>query len=361
MPATRVTPHAEKDAALQFSPVLRAQPASIPTETSPGSTEIDDHEGAAMRAISVSEYGADALLGERDKPTAGSGQILLKVEAAGMNPLDQAIASGAFGKAIPATFPMILGVDVVGVVEAVGDGVSRYSVGDRIFGQLLTPPLGSSGTYAEYVAVAAEATVATLPSRVSSEVAATLPTPGVTGLQLARSLVPSAAKTVAVVGAGGAVGGFLTQLLVATGARVLAVVLPPQFDRVRSYGAKQVIDATEMPTDHIRGVVPSGVDALVDLVSNPEQFRSLADIVHPGGSATSSRYVADVDALAKKSIRGLNFRVEMNTADLEVVARLTASGELIPPPIRIVRLEDVPDMLNVGGTGFDGKTVIRPD
>jgi NADPH2:quinone reductase len=314
-----------------------------------------------MRAIAISEYRADARLGEHSKPTAGPGQVLVKVEAAGMNPLDKAIASGAFSEVKPATFPLILGVDVAGVVEAVGDGPAPYSIGERVFGQLFAAPLGSSGAYADYVAIAADATVATVPSALSSEVAATLPTPGVTALQLARSLEPSAAKTIVVVGAGGAVGGFLTQLLFASGAQVLAVARPPQADRVRGYGAKQVLDADTSPTDHIRRAATNGADALVDLVSDPDQFAMLADTVRSGGTAVSTRYVADIDDLATKNIRGVNFVVHMNTTDLQTVAALTASGELNPPPIRTVRFEDVPDLLNGGGTGFDGKTVVRPE
>jgi NADPH2:quinone reductase len=163
-----------------------------------------------------------------------------------MNPLDQEIASGALSERLRATFPLILGVDVAGVVEAVGDGPALDSIGDRVFGQLLTP--GSIGAYADYVAAAADATVATVPEAVSSEVGATLPTPGGTALQLARSLEPTAAKTLAVVGAGGVVGGFLTQRLVASRARGLAVALAPRADRVRGYGAREVIDATRTPT-----------------------------------------------------------------------------------------------------------------
>jgi NADPH:quinone reductase len=313
-----------------------------------------------MRAIAVSEYRGNARLGEHPKPIAGPGQVLVKIQAAGMNPMDQAIASGAFSEIFPATFPLILGVDVVGVVEAVGDGPSPYSIGDRVFGQLLSPPLGSSGAYADYAAVAADATVTTVPDTVSSDVAATLPTPGVTALQLARSLEPLAGKTIAVVGAGGAVGGFLTQLLVASGARVLAVALPPQADRVRGYGAHEVVDATATPADHIRQAVSNGVDALVDLVSGPEQFTLLTDTVRSGGTAVSTRYAGDIDDLAKKDIQGVNFVVQMTTADLQTVAALIASAQLVPPPIRTVRFEDVPDLLNAGGDGFDGKTVVRP-
>jgi NADPH:quinone reductase-like Zn-dependent oxidoreductase len=279
-----------------------------------------------------------------------------------MNPMDQAIASGAFSEVLPAVFPMILGVDVAGVVEAVGEGSSTYSIGDRIFGQLLAPPLGAAGAYADYAAIAADATVAVVPDAVSSEVAAALPTPGVTALQLARAIEPVSGKTIAVVGAGGAVGGFLTQLLVASGARVLAVALPRQADRVRGYGAHKAISALDTSlVEQIRNENPDGVDILVDLVSDPEQFAMRTEAVRSGGTAVSSRYAGEVDDLANKNIRGLNFVVQVTSADLQTVAGLTASGQLVPPPIRTVRIEDVPALLNSGGDGFDGKTVVRPE
>jgi NADPH:quinone reductase-like Zn-dependent oxidoreductase len=314
-----------------------------------------------MRAVSVSEYGGDARLGEHPKPAAGPGEILVRVEAAGMNPMDQAIAGGGFREVIPATFPLILGVDVAGAVEAVGAGSGPYSVGDRVFGQLLSPPLGSSGAYAEYAAVAADATVAAVPDGLSSEIAAALPTPGVTALQLARAVDELAAKTVVVVGAGGVVGGFLTQQLVASGARVLAVALPTQAERVRGYGAQTVIDGTATPAAEIRQAAPNGVDVLVDLVSDPERFAAFADTARSGGAAVSTRYTADVDALAKSDLAGINFVVEMTTADLGAVAAMAASGHLMPPPTRTVGLEDVPDLLNAGRNDFDGKTVVRPE
>lgn len=314
-----------------------------------------------MRAISVSEYKADARLAEYDKPIVGPGQGLIKVEAAGMNPLDQAIASGAFSELFPATFPLILGVDVVGVIEDVGGVPGPYVIGDRVFGQLLRPPLGSSGAYADYTLIDADATVATVPDAVTSDIAAALPTPGVTALQLARLLEPSATKTIAVVGAGGAVGGFLTQLLAASGARVLAFTLPEQTDRVRGYGAHEVIDDTTAPADHLLRAAPSGIDALVDLVSDPGQFALLSDTVRPGGTAVTTRYVGDIESLAKRDIQGVNFVVDVTTADLQSVAALAASGQLVPPPIRTVHFEDIQDLLNSGGDGFDGKTVLRPE
>ena len=105
-----------------------------------------------MRAVTVTEYGATPAVAEVPTPEPGPGQVLIKLRAAGMNPMDRTLASGAW-KPMPATFPMVLGADGAGVVEQLGEGASRFSVGDDLFGQLLIAPLGSAGTYAEYVAV----------------------------------------------------------------------------------------------------------------------------------------------------------------------------------------------------------------
>ena len=145
---------------------------------------------------------------------------------------------------MPAKFPLVLGADVAGVVEEVGADESRFHRGDKVFGQLLVPPLGSTGTYADYVAVAAEAPLAKIPASLDPTVAAALPTPGLTAYQLAKLVGDVRDKTVLVVGAAGAVGSFLTQLLVQSGARVIAVVRGRKTDRVREYGALDTIDYT---------------------------------------------------------------------------------------------------------------------
>jgi NADPH:quinone reductase len=109
-----------------------------------------------MHAVTVTEYGATPSVAEIRTPEPGLGQVQIKLRAAGMNPMDGTLASGAW-KPMPATFPMVLGADGAGVVEKLGEGTSRFSVGDDLFGQLLIAPLGSAGTYAEYVAVSEDA------------------------------------------------------------------------------------------------------------------------------------------------------------------------------------------------------------
>ena len=146
-----------------------------------------------MRAVTVTEYGATPAVAEMPTPEPGPGQVLIRLRAAGMNPMDRALASGAW-KPMPATFPMVLGVDGAGVVEQLGPGASRFSVGDDLFGQLLIAPLGSAGTYAEYVAVTEDAPLARVPGGLDDVVAAALPTAGGAGLALVDLLEPLAGK-----------------------------------------------------------------------------------------------------------------------------------------------------------------------
>ena len=250
-----------------------------------------------MRAITVTEYGATPGLAEMPTPEPGRGQVLLKLRAAGMNPMDRMLASGDW-RPMPATFPMVLGADCAGVVEMVGEETSRFAVGDDLFGQLLIAPLGSAGTYAEYVAVTEDAPLARVPTGLDDLVAAALPTAGGAGLAVVDLLEPLSGKTVLIVGAGGGVGSFATQFAVNAGSNVIANVRARDAERMRAYGAIETIDHTEGPlVDAVRRAHPDGVDALIDLVSDATDFAALASLVRRGGSAVTTQYVADEEAL----------------------------------------------------------------
>ncbi len=163
-----------------------------------------------MRAITVSNYGARPSITELPTPQAGPGQVLIMVQAAGMNPMDVQIASGGWRDQMPARFPMVLGADLAGAVHDDGPGASRFAPGDEVFGQLLIAPLGSAGTYAEYVACREDAPLARIPAGLDPVTAAALPTAGGTAMAIAESLAPLDGKTVLIVGAAGGVGSFLT-------------------------------------------------------------------------------------------------------------------------------------------------------
>jgi NADPH:quinone reductase len=235
-----------------------------------------------MRAVVVSEYGGTPVLAEVPTPQPGPGQILMKMRAAGMNPMDRTLASGDLQPA-PATFPMVLGADGEGVVESVGEGTKRFSRGDDLFGQLLIAPIGSAGTYADYVVVTEDAPLAHVPDGLDPVLAAALPTSGGSALALVELLEPLNGKTVLIVGAGGGVGSFSTQLAANAGGRVIANVREAAAERMRGYGAAETIDHTAVSLpDAVRQAHPDGVDALMDLVSQAEAFSGLASLVRSG-------------------------------------------------------------------------------
>src|SRR6202171_6710269 len=98
-----------------------------------------------MRAVTVSEYGGAPALTDMPDPHPGPGQVLIKIQAAGMNPMDRNLANGAMKAATPASFPFILGSDLAGVVEAVGEGAAKVKAGEAVVGPLLIAPLGQIG------------------------------------------------------------------------------------------------------------------------------------------------------------------------------------------------------------------------
>lgn len=312
-----------------------------------------------MHAVVVSEYGSSAEMREVPAPTPHAGQVLIKVLAAGMNPMDRAIAAGEWQSFMPATFPMVLGVDVAGTVEKVGDGSSRFAVRDAIMGQLLVPPLGSSGTYAEYVAVSADAVLAHIPSGLDPVVAASAPTAGMTGLSIVDVLAPLASKTVLIVGAAGGVGSFATQFAVDAGARVIATGRATNAERLRAYGVDDTVDhtATSLPQAVAR-MHPRGVDVLVDLASDAEAFATLAALVRDGGTALSTRYVANAEDLAANGVTGVNFQLPASTELLERVADALAADSIVPPPIHRISLAQAPAAFASTNGPADGKTVI---
>jgi NADPH:quinone reductase len=314
-----------------------------------------------MRSVYVSEYGVTPVVGEIPTPEPGAGQILLRMRAAGMNPMDGTLASGAWRPA-PATFPMVLGADGAGVVEGAGEGARRFSRGDELFGQLLIAPLGSAGTYAEYVAVTEEAPLARVPTGLDPVVAAALPTAGGTGLALVELLGPLTGKTVLIIGAGGGVGSFATQFAVNAGARVIANVHAAAAGRMRGYGAAETVDHTQVSLpDAVQQAHPDGIDVLIDLVSDADGFAALASLVRPGGTAVTTKYVADPGGLATAGVTGTNYNSAqyMSGELLERVADALVSRRIVAPPITRITLEQAPTALDPAQTGHaEGKTVI---
>jgi NADPH:quinone reductase len=312
-----------------------------------------------VRAVTVNRFGEAPVVAEVTTPSAGPGQILIRLWAAGMNPMDARLASGEWRPA-PAVFPMVLGVDGAGVVEAAGEETTRFVPGDEVFGQLFIPPIGASGTYAEYVAVTAEAPLARVPDGVDLVVAAAVPTAGLSGLSLVELVEPLDDQVVLIIGAAGGVGTFVTQFAVNAGARVIANIDAGAEDRIRSYGVKETILRSEASVkDAVRQSHPDGVDVLIDLVSDGKAFASNAAFVRPGGTAITTQYVADLEALQASGIRGVNFALRPTSDLLERIGNALTGGTIAAPPITRISLDDVPGLFRPQAQSHaNGKTVI---
>ena len=173
-------------------------------------------------------------------------------------------------------------------------------------------------------------------------------------------LEPLTGKTVLIVGAGGGVGSFATQFAVNAGGNVIANARDYDAERMRAYGATETIDHTKVSLpDAIREAHPDGIDALLDVVSDASGFAALASLVREGGTAVTTQYVADAEALRAKGVTGINFAFQPSSELFERVAEAVADRGILAPPITRISLEEVPAVLSPAGTRpAGGKTVI---
>ena len=307
-----------------------------------------------MRAVGVKDYGATPELLDVPKPAAGPGQVLVRVEAAGVNPVDTIIAAGVYGRP---PLPLVLGVDFAGRVEAVGPGVTRYAPGDQIFGR-------ASGTYAEYVVVDETGPVSPAPEAVALKTAAALPTAGLTALGILDAAKVRGGESLLLIGAAGGVGTFLTQLASARDVRVVAVTRGDESVRLGLFGAAVTIDTSvEILADRMgRDEYPEGVDVLVDLVSqDPEAFEANRQLVHDGGVAVSTRGAARESGEVQSSVEEISFTVKPTVEGLAELAEQVDSGALRVFVEAEVPLEQAPEAVTQRqGGGVRGKTIVIP-
>lgn len=195
-----------------------------------------------MKAFYCQSYGGAEVmrLGELPAPTAGRGQVLVRVQAASLNPLDWKIRNGDFRWLTGRGFPKVLGADVAGVVEALGPGAEGLVPGQRVYG-VVPIFLGRPGAHAELVALAAQR-LRPVPDAWSSEQAAALPVAALTALHGLRRCGPLKDRAVLINGATGGVGHLAVQLAKARGARVTGVCSAANAERARALGCEQVLD-----------------------------------------------------------------------------------------------------------------------
>src|SRR3954468_20467839 len=222
-----------------------------------------------MKAIRFHEYGDPEVLrlDEVDLPTPGPGQVRVRVAATSFNGVDGNIRAGRMQGPMPMDLPHVPGLDVAGVVDALGEGVDTLQEGEAVIGFL---PFGDDGATAEYV-VAAAAGLAPAPTTIPLGDAAALPVVGLTAWQaLFEHADLRAGQRILVNGASGAVGGYAVQLAKSVGAHVIGTATPRTREQVRTQGADQIVDHT---AGDVSAAVPEPVDVLLNLAPiGPDQF-----------------------------------------------------------------------------------------
>jgi NADPH:quinone reductase-like Zn-dependent oxidoreductase len=323
-----------------------------------------------MRAIVYSCYGPPEVLSleEVPRPQPAADELLVRVRAASVNPLDWHYMRGLpyimrVASGIGAPDDTRLGVDFAGTVEAVGDGVTKFEVGDEVFG-------GATGAFAEYVTVRQDSAVGRKPANLSFEQAAAVPIAGVTALQALRDkgrIGPG--QKVLINGASGGVGTFAVQIAKSFGAEVTGVSSTRNVELVRSLGADQVFDYTR--EDYTR----SGQvwDVIVDMVGNHSIGANRA-VLEPGGilvivGGPKGDWIAPIVSPVKalviepfvdEELVGLMARLVQE--DLVILGELMAAGEVTPVIDRRYGLSEVPDAIRYSETGrARGKIVITTD
>jgi NADPH:quinone reductase-like Zn-dependent oxidoreductase len=311
-----------------------------------------------MRALHVPAAGAQPELGDLPTPTATHGTVLVRVKAAGLNPVDNGIAAGMMAEMIPHQYPLVLGRDAAGVVEAVGDGVEGVAVGDEVIGHILLAPPIQAGTLAEY-AVLPAAAVGPKPSGLDFVTAAALPLAGAGAAQAVAAVDPQPGQTVLVNGAGGGVGSFAVQLLAARGVTVVATGTPDSADRLRDLGAATVIDRTAgSVVEQVRADHPDGVDSLVNLAGfTPDDVP--AGAVRRGGKIASLTAVPDDHTLAASDLTGTQIMVGALREVVAPLAEQAAAGTLKVSVSSVVPLEQAAEALGTVAAGnANGKIVV---
>ncbi len=276
-----------------------------------------------MKAVRIHAFGGPEVLTYEDAPvpTPAAGQVLVRVRAAGVNPVDWKIRSGQMGGG-QLRDPLTLGYDVAGTVERVGEGVSSVKAGDPVFAYL---SLRRGGGYAEF-ALVAESELARRPKSIDETTAAAVPLAGLTAYQ---ALVDKAelkpGQTVLIHAAAGGVGHFAVQIAKHLGARVIATASAANHDFLKELGADEVIDyRTQKFEDLARDV-----DVVLDPLGGETQDRSFR-VLKKGGILVSIVQPPDPERLKEFGVRGTVFLVQPNGPQLATLAELIDQNRLKP-------------------------------
>jgi NADPH:quinone reductase-like Zn-dependent oxidoreductase len=319
-----------------------------------------------VKAAVIDAYGGSDRLQVREIPEPGEpgpGQVRLRVRAASVNPIDWKMRRGSLRLVMPAKFPLVLGYDAAGEVDAIGPEVTRFQVGDAVFG--LVEPRAPGGSYAE-LALGRESAFAAMPHALSFEEAAALPVAGLSALQALRDKGELVAGETAVInGASGGVGHLAVQIAHTVGAQVTGTAGHGNLDFVRSLGAREAIDYEEEDF--------AGRDDAWDVIFDVAGTRSYQEC-EPSLSRNGGIYVTTevgprsflngiftgLTGLFGQKKRARWITVKPKAEDLAFLARLVDQGRLRPEIHEVFPLSRIREAHDLGERGgARGKIVVR--
>ena len=240
-----------------------------------------------VRAVTLDSVPAAPVVSEVDTPRPEAGELLVKVAASSVNGFDVATAAGYVQGVMEHRFPLVVGKDFAGTVEALGEGVDNFAVGDAVFG-VVTKPFVGAGSLAQYVTVSAASGVAAVPEGLSVQDAGALGLAGAAALDSVNALALDKGETLLISGATGGVGALAVQIAGARGARVIATARPgAEADFVTALTDADVhpVDYTTDLEAQVRALAPTGVDAVLHLAGDAAQ---LTGLLRPGGRLAST-------------------------------------------------------------------------
>ncbi|WP_093790032.1 NADP-dependent oxidoreductase [Streptomyces sp. cf124] len=305
-----------------------------------------------MRAVVARRYGGpEALeLMEIDNPEPGAGSVVIRVKAAGVNPVDRHVVAGHLDSILKVSLPLVPGFDVAGVIEAVGPGVTEFFAGDEVFGYVRTEQV-QHGTYAELVAAPVH-TLARKPASLTWQQTAGLPLVGLTALQSLSRVGARSGETVLVHAAAGGVGSVAVQIAVARAARVIGTASERNHEFLRSLGAEPVVYGDGL-AERVRELAPEGVDAAVDCVGGDAVVVSQKLLKDP------SRVASIVDPEVTQR-GGHQVWTQPDPSDLATLASLADAGGLTVHIDRVLPLAEAADAFRLSETGrVRGKIVLE--
>ena len=308
-----------------------------------------------MQAVTIDRPDTSAALRkDLPAPSPADNEVLVRVHASSVNPVDHAIAAGMLaGMGVQHDYPVILGREYAGVVEQAGAAVSHYEPGDNVFGFLLhANPTVHDGAWADLITVTEELSIAPSPDNIDLAIAGAAPLAGITAMTAIDALDLSAGDVLLVAGATGGVGSLAVQLAARAGARIVAPALPEDTDFLRDLGVSDVLPRDGDIAQLVRERHREGVDALLDLVNYAPGTYDAA--LKPG-----ARVFSPTGAAGEGPGR-TNVMATPSPENLQRLGSLLAAGTLRIPVQATYELAQAPEALTaLTGEHTQGKLAIQ--